>query len=85
MTPDARRGLEAALGEPLRDDQRVYVYVVTPGVAPSEEQRAAALADLKALREKGAAHCAAQGVSENEIDDAIEEAMSKIRPRKEVP
>ncbi len=42
MLPETRRGFETALGETLLDDQRVYVVVVTPGVEPSDRQRAEA-------------------------------------------
>ncbi len=85
MPPERRRSFEAALGETLRDNQRVYVVVVTPGVEPSDQQRAAALADLRELGERGTKHRESLGVSVDEADQAVDEAMENVRPSRDMP
>ncbi|MCI0333898.1 MAG: hypothetical protein L0228_11825 [Planctomycetes bacterium] len=80
MPPETRRGFETALGETLRDDQRVYVIVVTPGVEPSDRQRAEALADLRELGARGAKNRESLGVSVDEANKAVDEAMENVRP-----
>jgi len=80
-----RRGFEAALGEPLLDNQCVYVVVVTPGVEPNDQQRAEALADLRDLGKQGAKHRKSLGVSEDEADRAVEEAMQNVRRPRDMP
>jgi len=84
MLPATRRGLEAALGETLFDNQQVYLVVVTPGVEPSDQQRAEALANLRELGEQGAKHRESLGVSVDEADRAVDEAMENIRPSREM-
>jgi len=79
MLPATRRGFEAALGETLLDSQCVYVVVVTPGVEPSDLQRAEALADLRELGKQGAKHRESLGISEDEADQAVDEAMQNVR------
>jgi len=85
MLPETRRGFEAALGETLHDNQRVYVVVVTPGVEPSDQQRAEALADLRELGERGAKHRESLGISEDEASQAVDEAMGNVRPSRDMP
>jgi len=85
MLPTMRQGFEAALGETLLDNQRVYVVVVTPGVEPSNRQRSEAVADLRELGKRGTKHREALGVLGDEADQALEAAMENIRPRRETP
>jgi len=85
MPPATRRGLEAALGETLLDHQRVYVVVVTPGVEPSDQQRTEALADLRELGKQGTKHRESLGVSVDEANQAVDEAMENIRHSREMP
>jgi len=85
MLPAMRRGFEAALGEALCDNQRVYVVVVTPGVEPSDQQRSKAVADLRELGEQGTKHRESLGVSVDEADQALDAAMENIRPYREMP
>lgn len=79
---DARRGLESLLGGRLEADQRVVVMVYTPGAVPDEASRRQAVASLQATFRKIDAHVAASGISPEEIEAAIDEAMEHVRPRK---
>lgn len=85
MLPETRRGFEVALGGTLHDNQRVYVVVVTPGVEPNDPQRAEALADLRELAGQGTKHRESLGVSVEEADQALEEAMESVRPFRDMP
>jgi len=85
LPPERRRGFEAALGETLRDDQRLLVVVVTPGVEPSDEQRAAALTDVRKLGVRGAKHRESLHVSEVEANQILDKAMESMRPTNDMP
>ena len=85
MTPDTRHGIEAVLGEALQDDQVVYLVVITPDAEPIDEKRAAAIADLHGICKQGTAHRESLGVSIEEADEALEEAMEHVRSRKGAP
>jgi len=85
MLPAMRQGFEAALGETLRDNQQVFVVVVTPGVEPSDQQRAEAIADLRELGKQGTKHREALEASVDEADQALGEAMENLRPYREMP
>lgn len=83
MAPNIRHGFETVLGATLDDSQRVYLVVVTPGTEPSDAQRAAAIGDLEELCKQGTAHRESLDASTDEADEALEEAMNHIRPRKD--
>jgi hypothetical protein len=70
---------ERFVGHPLGENQRVVIQVVTVGVQPSVEQRALALARLRQLMDQGQAHAKAQGIAEQEADQAIAEAIRHVR------
>jgi hypothetical protein len=81
MAPETRHGIEAVLGETLQDDQVVYLVVITPDAEPSDEKRAAAIADLHEICKQGTAHRESLGISVEEADEALEEAMEYMRFR----
>ncbi len=84
LPPEKRRGFEAALGETLRDDQCLLVVVVSPGVEPGDEQRAAALADMRKLGVQGEKHRETLPVSVEDANQILEEAMESVRPTNDV-
>lgn len=80
--PEAsRRSLEDLLGRRLQENQRVFIMVFDPTKVPSDEQRAGAAAGLREIIGEAERHAAAAGVSDAEIDAAVEEAMSDVRRR----
>jgi hypothetical protein len=78
---EQRRTLEQVIGHELRDNQQIVIRIVTPGAVPGGEQRAQAIADLRTLSEQASQHCKSVGVTQREIDEAIDEAMSHVRRR----
>jgi len=80
---DERRYLEGALGRQLQENQQVIIRVIDLGVEPDEQTRRSALADAAAIAQKGRANAAAQGVTDEEVDAAIDEAIEHARRHKE--
>lgn len=76
-----KRWLEDALGQPLQDTDQVFIMVFTPDAPPDDDVRAEARAGLERVFERAEAHAAEQGISDREIDEAIEEAMKQVRSR----
>ena len=77
-----KRWLEELLGQPLRENQQVFIMVLSPGIEPDEAARRQARAGLEATFQEATAHAEAQGVSDDAIDAALGEAMGHVRPRK---
>jgi hypothetical protein len=77
-----RQTLEGMLGQPLSPDQRVFIMAYTPGAVPDKSARDAARAGLQRTFEKIDQHAAARGITPEEGDAAVEEAMRQVRPRK---
>ena len=77
-----RQVLEGLLGQPLSPDQRVFVMAYTPNAVPDKSAREAARAGLQRTFEKIDQYAAAHGVTPEEADAAIDEAMQHVRPRK---
>lgn len=77
---DHKRWLEDALGRQLQDNQRVLIMVFDAGVVADPAIRREALVDIKELASKGAEHAKRQGISEQEADEALDEAMRHVRP-----
>ena len=85
LAPETRQCFEAVLGERLHDNQHIYLVVVTPGVEPSDEKRAAAIADLEQLSRQGTAHRESLGASAEEADAALDQAIQHVRSGKDRP
>ena len=77
-----KRWLENVLGRHLKDDQQVFVMVFTPGVEPDEATRRQALATIKQTMIKVEKNLSEQGITEEEFDAAVDEAMEDVRRRK---
>ena len=76
-----KRWLEGALGESLRDDQQVFILVVTPNVLPDEATRKEALRGVESILDQAEANASAQGFSAEEADAAVDDAMRHVRRR----
>lgn len=81
IPPDEKHSLEHILGEPLRDDQKVCIMAFAPSNAPDEETRRAALERLHRFLDEAEQRAAALGISSEEADAAVEEAMQHVRRR----
>jgi hypothetical protein len=80
---DPRRWVESGLGQQLRQNQRVMVTILNVGVEPDEETRRVAREELRHIRAKAAANIEAQGVSPEEVDAIVDEAIAHVRRRKQ--
>ena len=75
LSPDARQAMESLLGRSLREDEAVSINVFHP--APTGAARHQASQRLLERIDRTAEK--ALGVSESEIDAAIDEAVDHIR------
>lgn len=80
LPASARTAVEDLLGRSLRNDEEVSVMAFDPHPAPSGEARRASAERLKGALDQLALK--AQDVADGEVDDAIDEAMNHIRPRR---
>jgi len=74
-----RRWLEDSLGQSLREDQKVFIMAFTPGVPPDGTARQKAKKSLHQIFSKAEAHARQNGITQQQIDEAIDEAMSQER------
>jgi hypothetical protein len=79
---DPRRWLESNLGHPLREGQQVMITILNVGTEPDEQTRREASEELLAIQAKAAANIAAQGVSQEEYNAVVDEAIAAVRRRK---
>ncbi len=80
---DDRRGLEHVVGAHLRDHQQVLIHVLDIDIVPPDEARREAIKRATALAEQGRANAAAQGVTPEEADDVIDDAIRNVRQRQQ--
>ena len=83
LTPDLRRAAEALLGRALQEDENISVRAFKGAVlkeAPTGEARDEAFLRLLDRVDRTARQ--AEGVSEAEIDAAIDEASDYVRRRR---
>jgi hypothetical protein len=78
--PD-RRSLENLLGHPLAADQQVCVMVFSAGKVSDEATRLAAAEGIRRTLEDVDRHQVSRGITDDEIDAAINEALLQIPPR----
>ena len=74
-----KRWLETLLGQQLRENQQVFIMVFTPNVVPDEGTRRAAAARMDQTFEQADAHARDHGVTTDEADTAVQEAMDHVR------
>lgn len=77
-----RQALEQLVGQHLRADQQVVIRVVDGAEAPNPQARNEALAKAAEIARRGRAAVAAQGATELEVDEAIDEAIRHVREQK---
>ncbi len=77
-----RVGLEHVVGAPLQDDQQVLIQVLNVGVVPSEDARRAGMQQAAAIAQRGREHAASLGVTAEEAESTIEEAIRHVRQQR---
>ena len=77
-----RRVYEAVLGHALRDDQQVVLRVIQHRREPNESVRQKAIDEFHELCREGTENRQRQGISVEEADEALEEAMRTVRSQK---
>ena len=70
---------ESVLGQQLRDHQQVIIRVISPGVVPDEAVRDSALDEACEIAKRGRTNAAAQGMTEEEVNATIDEAIKEVR------
>jgi hypothetical protein len=76
-----KRCLQNLLGRELQENQQIFITAFTAGMVPDEATRRKALAGMQRIQAKAEAHANAHGISEDQIDAAVDEAMEHVRPR----
>jgi hypothetical protein len=79
LPASARTAVENLLGRSLRDDEEVSIMALDPHPAPSGEARRASAERLRGALDQLALKAQ---VADEEVDDAVDEAMNRIRPRR---
>lgn len=81
LQDSGKRWLENVLGQHLKENQQVFIMVFTPGVEPDEASRRQALANVKQTMNQVESNLAIGGVTGDEFDAAVDEAMEDVRRR----
>jgi hypothetical protein len=76
-----RQSLENLLGHPLQQNQRVFIMVLDPTNVPSCDQRGEAARGLREIISLAERHANEHGISEAEVDAAVDETMDHVRRR----
>jgi hypothetical protein len=79
---DKRSVFESVLGQELQDNQQLLIRVITVGTEPSAAIRDAALERASQIAREGRAHAAAQGITPEQADAAIDEAIRAHRQQR---
>ena len=79
---DKRKALEQIVGQRLSANQQVAIRVIDVGEEPNSMVRNEALARAAEIARRGRAAAAAQGASEIQVDEAIDEAIRHVRQQK---
>jgi hypothetical protein len=80
LSTSDRSAVEHLLGQPLEQDQQIVLMAFKPRER-DESVRQAARERLLALMDRAARHTAELGVTAEEADSAVDEAMEAIRHR----
>jgi hypothetical protein len=78
---DHRRSIEDLVGRSLDEDARVYIMVYKAGVVPDADTRREAREGLRQTFAKTKAYAAEHGITDDEADAAVDEAMEHVRGR----
>jgi hypothetical protein len=82
LESDERRLYESVVGHSLQENQRVIIRVIELGTEPDEASRRAALTRAVEIARQGRAAVEAQGITAEEADAAIDEAIQHVRRSK---
>jgi hypothetical protein len=82
IEPSERRVYEAALGRSLRDNQQVILRVIDLKKEPDESVRRKGSEEFHALCREGTEDRQRLGISVEDADAALDEAIRAIRSRK---
>src|SRR6266581_4845499 len=74
----ARDWLQRIFGRPVRDDEDVTIVLSAPHPAPSSAVRKEVAQRIERVLDQSAANM--QGVSEDDFQQAVDEAMKHVRP-----
>lgn len=74
----AREWLQRLFGRPLRDDEDVTIVLSAPHAAPPASERRAAFQRMEKILDRAADNM--RDVSDEEFDEAADEAMKHVRP-----
>ena len=77
----ARRTLEDLLGRHLEDNQKVRLVVISPPQEKDEEARRQAVENIRRRLAETGQSMVARGITTEEFNAAVDEAMEHIRPR----
>ncbi len=75
-----KQSLEHLLGKPLEGTERVYIVAFDAG-QPTNEQRLQSAAKIENVLDKVKKSADDQCVTDDDIDEAVDEAMDQIRRR----
>ncbi len=81
LAASEKQSLEALLGNPLETGQCVFIMTYQPGVVPDEAVRQAARERIERQLLINQQHAEALGITAEEADQAIDEAISVVRRR----
>lgn len=79
LEEDHRHSLEALLGHPLQDNQRLCIFVLTPSHGPDAAQRRQALLGLQQVTAEIEQSLRERGVTTEQIETAIDAACEEVR------
>ncbi len=82
MPTAERKAIEALLGRELDPAQQVFIMAYTPNTAPSKAEREAARASLERTFAMIDRRATVEGITPEEADAALDEAVQQVRPRK---
>jgi len=81
MPAAERKAIEGLLGRELDPAQQVFIMAYTPNAVPSKAVREAARASLQGTFAKIDEHAKAEGITPEEADAALDEAVGQVQPR----
>jgi hypothetical protein len=79
LPPQVREALESWFGRTFQPDDEVSIHVFPPIKKAEKLSREEAIRGLEELSDEVAARVKAKGISDEEIDAAIEEAIDYVR------
>ncbi|MDZ4684385.1 MAG: hypothetical protein SH850_04795 [Planctomycetaceae bacterium] len=78
---DEKRTLESLLGSALQPEQHVLILTYTPSALPADKARQAARERIARTIAINQQFAAVEGITADEADAAVDEALSHVRRR----